>query len=322
VISQKPMAALSVDLDDFWSYLKTAGNPEWKSYPSFLSIAMPRLFDAVEQHDMGITAFVIGEDVKRPAVRPWLMEFVQRGHELANHSFHHNAALAIASREVINEELQAVEQVVGDEFNVKMVGYRGPSFSYSSRLLEVLAERGYSYDASTFPTFLGPLARYYHRMVSRKKDKEGAGSDQLFGSWQEGFRSLKPYMWNLSSGGLVELPTTTMPYFRLPIHGTYLHFLADISESLAILYFRIALILCRLNKASPVFLLHASDFLGNDDLEDSSVIPGMKRSAKQKVQFMHRVFFELSSRFEIVNMRDLAQAKSEAASQTRVNPPV
>ncbi len=42
------------------------------------------------------------------------------------------------------------------------VGFRGPGYSWSPTLLEVLVDRGYLYDASTLPTYLGPLARAYY----------------------------------------------------------------------------------------------------------------------------------------------------------------
>lgn len=317
----RPLAALSVDLDDLWSYLKTAGDPRWREHPSFLSIAMPRLFEQLERFDMGITAFVIGEDASRPAVKPWLAEFVSRGHELANHSFSHNAAVAYSDREQIAQELARVEQVVEAEFGVSLQGYRGPSFSYSENLLSELAERGYQYDCSTFPTFLGPLARVYHRLAARSKDSEGAGSDSLFGSWAEGFRPLKPYRWQLPQGDMIELPNTTMPLLRIPVHGTYLHFLGDVSESLALGYFRLALWLCRITRIAPVFLLHASDFLGHDDLEDSSVIPGMRRSGARKTAFMQRVFQLLVRHYQVVPMRRLADSLDRAAL-TFQKPPV
>lgn len=304
----KPLAALSVDLDDLWSYLKTAGDARWREHPSFLSIAMPRLFEHLSRHDMGITAFTIGEDVQRSSVRPWLAEFVRSGHELASHSFSHNAAVAYGSRAAIEAELAAVEQVLEAEFGVRPVGYRGPSFSYSPDLLQVLAERGYRYDASTFPTFLGPLARFYHSIASRKQQTEAAGSDQLFGSWHEGFRPLKPYHWRLENNQLMELPTTTMPLLRAPMHGTYLHFLADVSEAVALSYFRLALALCRWRGVSPVFLLHASDFLGKDDLADTSVIPGMRRNAEQKLAFMQKVFDLLTRYYRVVNMLELSDS--------------
>lgn len=300
----KKLAALSIDMDDLWSYYKTAGDSRWESHPSFLHLAMPRLFKLLDKHGFGLTAFVIGQDVRRPAVRPWLAELVRRGHELGNHSDAHDAAIAGLSPQQIHAELEKVEAAVEDEFKVSLRGYRGPSFSYSTQLLEVLAERGYNYDCSTFPTFLGPLARLYHRIVAKGGDQE-SGSDHLFGSWAEGFRPLKPYRWRLRDKSLMELPTGTMPLLRIPVHGTYLHFLADVSEPLALFYFRLYLGLCRLTRTAPVFLLHASDFLGSDDLDDSGVIPGMRRTAERKLTLMEKVFSMLAQHYQVVDMGTL-----------------
>ena len=36
------IASLSFDLDDKWAYLKTNGDPAWKSYPSYLELLVPR----------------------------------------------------------------------------------------------------------------------------------------------------------------------------------------------------------------------------------------------------------------------------------------
>ena len=47
----------------------------------------------------------------------------------------------------------------------------------------MLARRGYQYDASTFPTFLGPLARMYYFLTARltaEQKAELAEIDSLF----------------------------------------------------------------------------------------------------------------------------------------------
>ena len=51
-------------------------------------------------------------------------------------------------------------------------GFRGPGFSLSAATLRVLERRGYIYDASTFPTFLGPLARAYYFMTAKLSKEE------------------------------------------------------------------------------------------------------------------------------------------------------
>ena len=41
--SGKPLASLSLDLDNLWSYLKIHGDPAWEALPSYLGVAVPRV---------------------------------------------------------------------------------------------------------------------------------------------------------------------------------------------------------------------------------------------------------------------------------------
>ena len=47
--TKKPLASLSLDLDDQWTYMKTHGDPEWEQYPSYLSYAVPRILDFLDE---------------------------------------------------------------------------------------------------------------------------------------------------------------------------------------------------------------------------------------------------------------------------------
>ncbi|MEZ4826774.1 MAG: hypothetical protein R3C61_10855 [Bacteroidia bacterium] len=51
----KPIASLSLDLDDQWTYMKTHGDPGWESYPSYHAYAVPRILDFLDAHDTKIT---------------------------------------------------------------------------------------------------------------------------------------------------------------------------------------------------------------------------------------------------------------------------
>ena len=59
-VPAKPLASLSLDLDDRWSYLRTAGDPSWADYPSYLNLVVPRLLEVLEQHRLRATVFVVG----------------------------------------------------------------------------------------------------------------------------------------------------------------------------------------------------------------------------------------------------------------------
>ena len=40
-IVSRPLASLSIDLDDQWSYMKTHGDFGWESFPSYFDVAIP-----------------------------------------------------------------------------------------------------------------------------------------------------------------------------------------------------------------------------------------------------------------------------------------
>ena len=43
----KPLASLSLDLDNKWSYMKTHGDAGWEAFPSYLDIVVPRVLESV-----------------------------------------------------------------------------------------------------------------------------------------------------------------------------------------------------------------------------------------------------------------------------------
>jgi hypothetical protein len=149
-------------------------------------------------------------------------------------------------------------------------------------LFEILAERGYSYDASSLPTFIGPLARLYYLSTADLGTSERLKRNALFGSFRDGFRPLKPYRIVTRQGALLEFPVTTMPGIRMPIHLSYLLWLASYSMPVSLFYWRFALRQCRHWSIAPSFLLHPLDFLGLEDAPDLSFFPcmGMEKDAK------------------------------------------
>ena len=85
---------------------------------------------------------------------------------------------------------------------------------------------GYLYDASTLPTYLGPLARSYYFWKSGLSKEEKMARKELFGKFSMGFKKLKPYYHELGGGKkIAEIPVTTMPIFKLPFHLSYLIYL-------------------------------------------------------------------------------------------------
>ena len=284
----KPIASLSLDLDNQWSYMKTHGDAGWESFPSYLDIVVPRVLAYLKDIQQTITFFIVGQDAALEKNAQALASLAQAGHEIGNHSFHHEPWLHLYTEQQIENEIAQAEEHIEHVTGHRTIGFRGPGFSCSETLLSVLKRRGYKYDCSTFPTYLGPLARTYYFMTAKLTPEERAKRKALFGKFSEGLRPLKPYQWQLSEGELIEIPVTTLPVFKTPIHISYLLYASSYSPALAKLYFRTALTMCKLAGVQPSILLHPLDFLGCDDVKELAFFPGMQMTGAQRSQSFTR----------------------------------
>ncbi len=301
------LASISLDLDNKWSYLKTHGDAEWEELPTYLPMVVPRTLDVLSRLELSITFFIVGQDAERPENREAIAAIAQAGHEIGNHSFHHEPWLHLYSPAQLIEEFERSEQAIKACTGRVTKGFRGPGFSYSREVLQTLASRGYEYDASTFPTFLGPIARAYYFLHSGLNRSDREQRKELFGSFRNGFQSLRPYRWQTEPTQIIEIPVTTLPWFKVPIHFSYIMYLAGYSEWLAKCYFKCALKFCRLNRVEPSLLLHPLDFMGGDDDAQLSFFPGMKWSGARKTKLAEHLLGWMSEQFECITMEQHAQ---------------
>lgn len=314
----KPLASLSLDLDNKWSYMKTHGDAGWESYPTYLDTVVPRFLRMLGDHGLTITVFVVGQDAALEKNEAALASIADAGHEIGNHSFKHEPWLHLYSEAEIDEELARTEEHLVRVTGQRPIGFRGPGFSFSPTVLKVLSNRGYQYDGSTFPTYIGPLARMYYFFTARLNTNQKEERKKLFGTWSEGFRPLKPYWWKCDDARILEIPVTTMPILKAPIHVSYLLYLGQFSHMLAMSYFKNALRLCRLTGVEPSLLLHPLDFMGADDDGDLSFFPAMRQPAAKKLALVDAVFTEFKKRFQVLPMREHANALAARGLKTRV----
>jgi peptidoglycan-N-acetylglucosamine deacetylase len=316
-MSSRPRASLSLDLDNLWSYMKTHGDAGWETYPSYLDLVVPRVLRMMEWHGLRITVFVVGQDAAMEGNRKALAAIPHAGHEVGNHSFRHEPWLHLYSRAEIAEEIERAEDAIAQATGVRPNAFRGPGYSLSEDVLEVLAARGYAYDCSTFPTFVGPLARAYYFMTAKLAAEERDQRKILFGGLRDGLRPLVPYDWQLGDRRLLEIPVTTMPVLRAPFHFSYLHWLATFSEGLADAYLRLALFACRLRGLEPSLLLHPLDFVGKDDLDALAFFPGMSQTATAKLNRMERWLSIFAAQYEVLPMGEHAARLREGRVRVR-----
>jgi peptidoglycan/xylan/chitin deacetylase (PgdA/CDA1 family) len=290
----RPTASVSLDLDNLWAYLKTHGDPGWESRPSFLPTAVPRLLELLGEHRLATTVFVVGADAEREDGAKAVAAIAAAGHEVANHSWGHEPWLHRYGPEELEAELSRTEDAIVAAGAPRPVGFRGPGYSITPELLALLHRRGYLYDATTLPTWIGPLARAYHYRGTPKQER-----GELFGPVSDVRAPIHPYRWS-DAGDLVELPVTTMPLARLPIHGSYLLQLHQASPRLARAHLATALTLCRLRGVQPSLLLHPTDVLDAAEAPGMEFFPGMAVPGREKAALLGHVLASLRSRFEVV----------------------
>ena len=315
--NKKNISSISLDLDNQWSYMKIHGDSGWEKFPSYLDRFIPHMLDLLDILNLKITFFIVGQDAALDKNKEYLIEIVKHGHEVGNHSFNHESWLHLYPKEKIKSEILIAEENIAQVTGKKPEGFRGPGFSWSINLIEVLSELDYVYDASTLPTFIGPLARFYYFRTSKLTLEEKKERKKLFGSFKDGFKPVKPYFWKVNGNGrLLEIPVTTIPLIKTPFHLSYLIYLNSISPFLMKQYLNTALAFCKLTKTSPSFLLHPLDLIGGDLVPELKFFPGMNLKSDVKTKIFLSVIHTLIDNFELIGMnKHAALLKSDLINE-------
>ena len=305
-------ASLSLDLDNQWSYMKTHGDAGWQSHPSYLDAVVPRILAFLAERRLTITFFIVGQDAALEKNRAALRSIAAAGHEIGNHSFRHEPWLHLYTAAELDEELRRAEEAIEAATGARTRGFRGPGFSLSEDTLETLRRRGYDYDATVFPNLLNPLARAYLFSTSKLTDEEKEQRSALFGTWKDALRPVRPFRWKLQGGQLLEIPVTTLPGLKVPMHLSYLIYLAKFSRIAVRSYLRFALGACRMTGTNPSLLLHPLDFMGREDCPALAFFPSMDLALDKKLAIVSDLFAILTASHETVTMGE--HARRAAAS--------
>jgi peptidoglycan/xylan/chitin deacetylase (PgdA/CDA1 family) len=311
--------AYSFDIDNLWSYMKTHGDPGWQAFPSYLDRLIPEVLDFLDRRKLRIAFFIVGQDAVLPKNSAALASLVQAGHDVGNHSFAHDPWLHTKTPEAIAAEIGAAEEAILAASGRRPLGFRGPGFSWSPALLQILSDRRYLYDASSLPTYLGPLGRLYYFAKARLTESEKKERRDLFGGVARGRLPAGPYLWRLpSSARLLEIPVTTMPGLKLPFHLSYLLYLGQYSPGAMRLYLRAALAACRSAGIGASFLLHPLDFLSGEEVPELRFFPGMAIDQNHKKRLVAEVFDILGESSAGISLETYAGALAKKTESLRV----
>jgi peptidoglycan-N-acetylglucosamine deacetylase len=116
---------------------------------------------------------------------------------------------------------------------------------------------------------------------------------------------------------ITEIPVTTLPVFKTPIHASYVIYLSTFSKTLARSYWKTALEMCRLTGTELSLLLHPLDFLSGEDAPELKFFPAMNLPVEKKLEFVGELLGTFAKSFSISNMQDHAREAAKRNLKTR-----
>jgi hypothetical protein len=283
----RPLATISVDVDPVDLHLVGYGFSGLPPDPLAHSRGLPRLLEAFARAGIPATLFCVARDAEEHGAL--LRSAAQAGHEIASHTRSHPIRFAGLPKLEQQRELVESKQILEAASGAAVVGFRAPNFDMHDRVVPRLAEAGYRYDASAYPTpFLLP-ARLLLAIKSSDPAAVLAMSPMPF-TW-----SRLPYRWSAGGSEIMQFPVSVTRWLRMPVY----HTLAYYGREEAFLE-RIASFARRGEPLS--YVLHAVDAMGMDaDPIDARLgkHPGMEHSLKEKLRKLDRVLACIAEHYEV-----------------------
>lgn len=124
----------------------------WENFEPRYEQNTLKTLDLLDEFDTKATFFVLGWIAKQ---NPQLIkEIALRGHEIASRGYYHRSLRQLTTEEIC-EDLRRTNQILENAGGQKIIGYRSAeklSYQKDKRMLEILADEGFVYDASFVPT--------------------------------------------------------------------------------------------------------------------------------------------------------------------------
>jgi len=147
--------AMTVDVEDYYQVQALAEQvrrEDWENWPSRVEANTDRLLQLFDGVGIRITFFILGWVAER---HPDLVRRIQsQGHEIASHGYSHRL-IYTQNPAVFREETARSKRILEDITQSPITGYRAASYSITGEslwALDILAELGFTWDSSIFPT--------------------------------------------------------------------------------------------------------------------------------------------------------------------------
>ncbi len=147
----QPAAVVHVDLDGAKEIFKAHGWDYPYSDDPLFETGLENILSLLERNGICATLFVIASSVDDPRKLALLREAVRRGHGIGSHTITHPNLLRLSSAEK-RQEICGSREKLEAALGTPVGGFRAPGYQYDRECAKLVAEAGYAYDSSIFPT--------------------------------------------------------------------------------------------------------------------------------------------------------------------------
>ncbi|MBS5842947.1 MAG: polysaccharide deacetylase family protein [Clostridiales bacterium] len=250
----KPKLIIQIDCDSEFVIKNHYGlsEPINHSYYSALKI----FFEKFKRLKLQSTLFVVGKDINH-SNSIYLLEALDNGHEIANHSFSHCANFSMISKNDFIQEVHSTNEVIKTHLGVVNRGFRAPNFNINLSHLDLLEQEGIQYDCSFLMT-------PFSHVLSRIKKQDANDSRYL----ADNYKNCKEYLLKKCNkfgfyNNTIEIPISVFPCLKFPCHFSYL--LAT-NKYLAQQLIRALIRWHTRNEKVLIYLFHLADIVENEFL--------------------------------------------------------
>lgn len=309
----KPFATIQVDVDNIWSHLMDLGIEDYSQAHVIYEEAVVRFKALFAEFGIKATFFCIGRDALLPPVKQVIRALDESGHEIANHSHRHCQTFASLGQAEMRQEIAQAHEALRAITGKAPAGFKSPGWAAPNLMFEILNEQRYTYDSSILPSSFLPglaLARY---ILSR-----GVRTHKKYGRLSLCLAPLKPYIPNprhpafssRTAQGVWELPNSTFPFIRTPIHTTFMYLFGR-------QYFLTGLRLLARRHLPLNFAFHAIDLLPENLDQRLSRFPAMRKNLSSRLDDCRMVLEAICQRFQCLTSLELARRYSDTVANSK-----
>jgi polysaccharide deacetylase family protein (PEP-CTERM system associated) len=146
------MNILSFDVEDWQQGFIHHGFDGWEKYKSKEEKNIILILELLARNNCKATFFVLGSLAEKC---PNIVKMIHKeGHEIASHSYSHVVTPNLKPEE-FRKDICKSKDILRDIIGEDIIGYRAPKWSVNEKTvwaLQVLAEEGFKYDSSIFPS--------------------------------------------------------------------------------------------------------------------------------------------------------------------------